>query len=132
MEIIIVLYFAVNLFMAGYCYSDDENKVTKSRALFGVFINLFFSSFIVVFYYLSLLFSPIFEYFRDEILFWWRLKFTDYWDNVLLDDDYTDLYPTFESKMKRVEEISEYMSKQSKRHCRIIKNKYEIKFRNND
>ena len=125
MEIILYIYFAINLFLAGYNYSEDEKWETRTRAVFGLFIMLFFGSIGLIFYYLFLLFSPIFNWTKYEIIFWHRFKFTNYWQDILLDDDYSEKFRTKEEKLEWLVSHANNYNKQSRRHSKIVYNKYK-------
>lgn len=122
--IILCTYFALNFFIAGYTYADDEKFEKRIRAIFGVILCSLFGSVFVAFYYLSLLFAPILRWINNEVQFQYRFFFTDYWDKILLDDNYSEEYRTKEEKLKRSEELVGNGSKQLKRHNRQIQNKY--------
>ena len=122
-ETIILIYFAINIFMAGYNYSEDEKWETKTKIVFGLFIMLFFGSVFVIFYYLSILFSPIFNWIRYEILFQYKFHFTKYWDAVMSSDE----NKTSEEKIESLERLhnNPNSTKQFKRHSKMIYNKFK-------
>ena len=82
---------------------------------------LFFGSVFVIFYYLSILFSPIFNWIKYEIVFQYKFHFTKYWENILAEDK----YKTAEEKIQEIKKISETSSKQMARHTKKVYNKYK-------
>ena len=84
--------------------------------MFGVLISVFLLFF--------KLFSPILKWVYREIQFQYRFYFTNYWDDIFLDDNYSEEFRTKEDKLKRSEEISKQFSKQGQRHNKQIQNKY--------
>lgn len=124
-ETLILTYFAINIFMAGYNFSEDEKWETKTKIVFGLFLMLFFGSVFVIFYYLFILFSPIFNWIRYEIVFQYKFHFTKYWQEILLDDDYSEKFLTKEEKLEWLVSHANNYNKQSRRHSKIVYNKYK-------
>ncbi len=85
MEIVLHIYFAINLFIAGYNYNKDIRYESRLRTVFGAFICVFFGVLIAIIYYFLIFFAPILGWIYKEIKFQYRFYFTDYWDKVLLD-----------------------------------------------
>lgn len=124
MEIVLHIYFAINLFIAGYNYNKDIRYESRLRTVFGAFICVFFGVLIAIIYYFLIFFAPILGWIYKEIKFQYRFYFTDYWDKVLLDDNYSERFRTKGEKLKRSEELVRTASKQLKRHNRQVQNKY--------
>ena len=124
-KILILIYFAINIFMAGYNFSEDEKWETRLRAIFGLSIMLFFGSLILIFYCLSILFSPIYDWLHNEIGFQYKFYLTKYWENILLDDDYSEKFRTKEEKLEWLVSNANNYNKQSRRHSKIVYNKYK-------
>lgn len=124
-EILILIYFAVNIFMAGYNFSEDEKWETRLRAIFGLFVMLFFGSLFLIFYSVYHLFSPIFNWIKFEIIFWRRFKFTNYWQEVLLDDNYSEKFRTKEEKLEWLLSSANNYNKQSRRHAKKVYDKWK-------
>jgi hypothetical protein len=52
------------------------------------------------------------------------MLFTNYFDKIYLDDNYTEDYDSREKKLKRTEKLAQNSSKQMQRHNRQIQKKY--------
>ena len=124
MEIILIIYFGINLFMTWYFLNENLKWETKTYAILFAIVCLLFGTVVVIFVPLFYSFSPIFEWISHEIKFWYRIKCTNYQDNIFLDDNYSDEYISREEKLKRMENLAKNFNKQSKRHSKIVCSKY--------
>ena len=111
--------------MAGYNFSEDEKWESKTKIVFGLFLMLFFGSCILILYPLSILFSPIFNWVKYETIFWHRFKLTNYWQEVLLDDDYSEKFRTKEEKLEWLLSSANNYNKQSRRHAKKVYDKWK-------
>lgn len=127
MEIILHIYFGINLFIAGYIFNENERWESRTYTFVALVVCLLVGTLIAGFVSLFYPFLPIFEWVKYEIRFWYRVKFTDYWDKILLDDSYSDEYKSREEKLERIINLANNFNKQSKRHSKIIYNKYGSK-----
>ncbi len=84
----------------------------------------FFGGIIVLLDLVSPKILNCFEYITAEIRFQYRFYCTDFWDKILLDDNYSEEYKTCEEKLKRAKETTRNASKQVKRHNKQIQKKY--------
>lgn len=124
MEIILYTYFAINILIATYLLKENLKWE-------GIKYTIIFSSVCLVFGFLGfliylflILFPPILGWFYREIKFQYKFYFTSYWDKVMLDDNYSEIYKTHEEKLKRSEELIKHGSKQIARHSKQIQKKY--------
>jgi|SRR6187402_746128 len=122
-EIGLLIYFGINLFMTGYYLNENLKWETKQYAIFFSVCCLFFGALLAVFVPLFYRILPIFSWIYSEIKFQYRFRFTDYWDRVILDPDYSDEYKTREEKLERIKRLN--FNKQGKRHAEMIYNKYK-------
>lgn len=122
---LILIYFAINIFIAGYGFSEDSTWESVSYTRGRLIFNLFFGSCFLVLYPLLILFPPISNWIKYEIIFWYRFKFTNYWQGVLLDDEYSEEYKSREEKLEKIVASASKFNKQSRRHSKIIYNKYK-------
>lgn len=120
MEIILYIYFAVNIFMAGYQFNEDSTWESVTFTWSRLVFNLFFGSCLLILYPLSILFLPIYDWVMNEVGFQYKFYFTKYWENILVEDK----YKTAEEKIQEVKKISETSSKQIARHAKKVYNKY--------
>ena len=131
MEIILIVYFAINIFLAGYWFNENDRWENRYYAVLFSSVCLFFGVLGYLIYlffkFTSFLFSPILGYIYKEISFQYRFYFTNYWDNILLDDNYSEDYKTHEEKLERMKQIMAGFSKQVDRQVKQIENKYKNK-----
>jgi len=125
MEIILIVYFAINIFLAGYWFNENDRWENRYYAILFSSVCLFFGVLGYLIYFLFLAFSPILGYIYKEISFQYRFYFTNYWDNILLDDNYSEDYKTREEKLERIKQLFEKSSKQLQRHNKQVQKKYE-------
>ena len=125
MEIILYIYFAINLFLAGYWFNENDRWESRGYAVVFSSVCLFFGGLACLIYLFSILFSPIFNWTKYEIIFWHRFKFTNYWQDILLDDDYSEKFRTKEEKLEWLVSNANNYNKQSRRHSKIVYNKYK-------
>lgn len=123
MEIILIIYFGVNLFMTGYFLNENLKWETKKYSIIFAILCLLFGSLFAIFIPLFYLLLPIFSWIYSEIKFQYRFRFTDYWDNIMFDPNYSDEYKTREEKLERIEQLN--FNKQGKRHAEMVYNKYK-------
>lgn len=125
MEILIYVYFGINLFIAGYVFNENETWESAIHTFLALVFCLLFGTIAIIYVLISYAVSPILQWIICEIKFWYRFKFTDFWDKILLDDNYSEDYKSREEKLERVINIADRMNKQSKRHSKVIHNKYK-------
>lgn len=125
MEIILYIYFGVNIFLSGYWFNENDRWENRRYAIIFSVVCLLIGAILAVFVPLFYLVLPIFECIKYEIKFWYRVKCTDYWDKILLDDTYSEDYKSREEKLERIKNLANNFNKQSKRHSKIIYNKYK-------
>lgn len=119
-EIITIIYFAINIFMAGYYFADNEHEL-KHKILLALLVFISFGV-VILFYYF---FLKIFDsWLYQEIQFQYRFRFTKYWDKILLDDEYSEQYGDLKTKLDRMSKLTFDSSKQMKRHNRMLNRKY--------
>lgn len=122
-EISIIVYFGINIFLAGYHLGDDGRFNSWYRNLISVFFLIFFAVFVVFGYYLVNFLRYVLEPVYRETRFLYLFYLTKHFDKIYLDDNYSDVFKTREEKLKRTEEVSK--TKQMKRHNKFIQNKYK-------
>jgi hypothetical protein len=121
---LIYTYLIINSFIAGYFFNENDRWESRKYAIGFSILCLVFGGLILLTYPLFLLFTPILGWFYKEISFQYRFYCTDFWDKILLDDNYSEEYETREEKLKRSEQLVKNASKQVKRHNRLIEKKY--------
>ncbi len=124
MEIILYVYFAINIFLAGYWFNENDRWENRKYAIIFSSVCLFFGVLGYLTYLFLILFAPILGWLYKEVQFQYRFYCTDYWDKILLDDNYSERFRTKGEKLKRSEELVRTASKQLKRHNRQVQNKY--------
>lgn len=124
MEIVLYIYFAINLFLAGYWFNENDKWENRKYAIFFSSVCTLFGVLGYLIYLFLIYFSPILGWIKREITFQCRFYFTSYWDKVMLDDNYSYMYKNRKEKLKRAEELVEHSSKQIVRHSKQIQNKY--------
>lgn len=119
--ILLIVYFSINVFMTGMYFSDsflwDKPSIKDLTTL------LFFGTLFLILNLISRI--GIISWVKYEVVFFYRLYFTKYWDKMFLDDNYSEDFPDLLSKLDQVERIYRNGSKQVKRHAEIIKRRYE-------
>ncbi len=125
METFLYIYFAVNIFLAGYWFNENDRWENRYYAILFSSVVLLFGVLGYLIYLLIILFAPILGWFYKEINFQYKFRFTDYWDKILLDDNYSEEYKTREEKIKQMKRVMSGFSKQVDRHVKQIQNKYE-------
>lgn len=123
-EILIYIYFTINLFIAGMQFKENYGFESNLYTFSMLILCLLFSTFAVIIYYLFYLLLPIIGWIAIEVKFNYRFYFTKHFDDIFLDDSYSEDYPTAVEKLKRAEELSNKGTKQFKRHNKIIQEKY--------
>jgi len=122
---LIYIYLIINSFIAGYWFNENHTWGSMKSAIGFAFLTLFFGVVGYIFYFLFLLFTPILGWLYREIRFQYRFYLTNYFDKILLDDNYSEVYKTCEEKLKGSEELTKNGSKQLQRHNKQIQKKYE-------
>lgn len=121
---LIYIYFLINSFIAGYWFNENDRWESRKYTIGFSLLCFVFGGLILLIYPFVILFMPILGYVYKEIRFQYRFYFTKYFDKIYLNDNYSEEYKTCEEKLKRMKELSEYGSKQFKRHTKQIQNKY--------
>ena len=127
MEIILYIYFAINLFLAGYWFNENDRWENRKYTIIFSSVCLFFGVLGYLIYLFLIVFAPILGWLYKEVQFQYRFYCTDYWDKILLDDNYSETYKTREEKLKRSEQLTRTASKQIQRHNKQIQKKYDGK-----
>ena len=121
---LIYIYLIINSFIAGYWFKENYKWESKSYTFTVSFLALLFGVVGYLIYFFLILFAPILGWLYKELQFWYRFKFSNYYDKVYLDDSYSSTYRTKEEKLKRTKQLVERGSKQNKRHNRLIQKRY--------
>ena len=124
MEIMLYIYFAINILIVTYYLESNLKWEGIKYTLIFSSVALLFGVLISVFLLFLKLFSPILGWIFKEIQFQYRFYFTKYWDKILLDDNYSGEFCTKEEKLERSEKLVRTSSKQVKRRNKQIQNKY--------
>ncbi len=124
MEIILYIYFTINIFLAGYWFNENNRWESKKYTIIFSSVCLFFGVLGYLIYLFLILFAPILGWLYKEVKFQYRFYCTDYWDKILLDDNYSKTYKTREEKLKRSEQLTRTASKQIQRHNKQVQKKY--------
>lgn len=124
MEIVLQIYFAINIFIAGYYTGENLRWESKTYAFISLIFYLLLGGIYLIVYPMFCFVLPKFGWIVHEIKFQYRFRVTDYWDKIILDDNYLDEYKSREEKLKRMIEITKGASKQVQRHQKMIQEKY--------
>jgi hypothetical protein len=122
----IYIYLIINSFIVGYQYNDRCRFESWSYLVVTSLFLFFFGAILLP---LCFLIDPIARgigYIYKEITFQYKFHFTDYWDKIFLDDNYSEKYKTLGEKLKRAQLIVKNGSKQLKRHNKQVQDKYGI------
>ena len=125
MEILIYIYFGINLFLSGYWFNENSRWENRKYTIIFSSVCLFFGVLGYLTYLFLILFAPILGWLYKEVQFQYRFYCTDYWDKILLDDNYSKKFRTKEEKLKRSEQLTRGASKQIQRHNKQVQKKYE-------
>jgi hypothetical protein len=121
---LIYIYLIFNSFLlGGYCNSSEYRFDSNWNRSFYIFFLVFFGGIIALLDFIPQKILNSFEYIVREIKFQYRMLFTNYFDKIYLDDNYTEDYDSREKKLKITEELSKNSSKQTQRHNKQIQNK---------
>jgi uncharacterized membrane protein len=112
----------INSFIAGNYLFDtfNDDKGIKKFVTFSVLF-LFGAPWVLLYLIIQI---PMFKWLRNEITFICHFYFTDYWDKIMLDDNYSETYKTTKEKLERSAKMVRTASKQVKRHNRLIQKRY--------
>lgn len=123
-EVSIIIYFAINIFLAGYYVGGDGRFNSKLWNFFISVLFILFGAIICVGYFLLVSLSSILAPIYKEIIFSYKFYLTKYFDNIYLNDEYSDVFKTLEEKLEKTEELAQNSTDQLKRHNKLIQNKY--------
>ena len=121
---IIYIYLIINSFILGSYLLDRFNDYSLIEKVFWSVILFFFGGILLPLIYIGDPLVKVIGYIYKEIKFQYRFHFTDFWDKILLDDNYSEDYKTLGEKLKRAELMIKSGSKQLKRHNKQIQKKY--------
>lgn len=121
---IIYIYLIINSFILGSYLLDRFNDYSLIEKVFWSVLLFFFGGILLPLIYIGDPLVKVIGYIYKEIKFQYRFHFTDFWDKILLDDNYSEDYKTLGEKLKRAELMIKSGSKQLKRHNKQIQNKY--------
>lgn len=120
---IIYIYLIINSFITGWYLGKHISETLFSKVIsFSVLI--LFGAISVPLYYMILKFAGHIGWVTREIRFIYRFYCTDYWDKIMLDDNYSEKYKTTKEKLERSAKVVRTASKQVKRHNRLIQKRY--------
>jgi len=116
---IIYIYVIINSFITSNYLFDSFNDDGFLKKIL-IFLFLFF--FGAIFILLYLIFQiPIFEWLKNEIKFIYHFYLSDYWKNAIENNEERSK----ESVLEILSTFAKNSNKQSKRHNRLIQNRYE-------
>ena len=122
---LIYIYFIITSLMVGYNFRDSYRFDKVYFTVFSSVILFFLGGILIPFYYLILFSAEPLGWMYREISFNYRFYFTKYWDNIFLDDSYSEEFKTREEKLKQANKLAEYHgTEQFKRHNRKIQKRY--------
>jgi predicted PurR-regulated permease PerM len=121
---LIYIYLIINSFIVGYQYNDRYRFESWSYLAVTSFFLFFFGAILLPLYFLVDPIARSIGYIYKEVTFQYRFNFTDYWDKILLDDNYSEKYKTLSEKLKRAQLMVKNGSKQLKRHNKQVQDKY--------
>ena len=120
---IIYTYLIINSFILGWHLREYRYETVAYKTILTIFIFLLGAVILPIVYILPTIIKPI-NWLIREIKFQYRFRFTDFWDKILLDDSYSDIYKTLEEKLQRANKMTKGASKQVRRHNRLIQKRY--------
>src|SRR3990170_4515623 len=121
---ILYIYLIINIFILGaYINSSDYRFDNTYTRYIYCFLLIFFGGIIVILDLISPKILNCFEYIIRELKFQYRMLFTDYFDKIYLDDEYTELYDSREKKLKKTEELAQKNKKKKKKKQKKKKKK---------
>lgn len=120
---IIYTYLIINSFILGWHLREYRYETVAYKTILTIFIFLLGAVILPIVYILPTIIKPI-NWLIREIKFQYRFRFTDFWDKILLDDSYSDIYKTIEEKLQRANKMTKGASKQVRRHNRLIQKRY--------
>ena len=122
---LIYIYLIINSFILGWHLREYRYETVSYKIVLTVFMFLLGAVILPIIYIVPFITKPIGWIYR-EIKFQYRFRFTDYWDKILLDDNYSEEYKTREEKLERMKTLTDRFYKQVQRHNRLIQNKYGV------
>ena len=120
---IIYTYLIINSFILGWHLREYRYETVAYKTILTIFIFLLGAVILPIVYILPTIIKPI-NWLIREIKFQYRFRFTDFWDKILLDDSYSDIYKTIEEKLQRANKMTKGASKQVQRHNKLIQKRY--------
>ena len=120
---IIYIYLIINSFILGWHLREYRYETVAYKIVLTIFMFLFGAIILPSVYIVHIIVKPVGWLIR-EIKFQYRFRFTDFWDKILLDDNYSEEYKTLEEKLERANKMTKGASKQVVRHNRLIQKKY--------
>lgn len=124
---LIYIYLIINSFIVGYQYNDIYRFESCRYLAVNSFFLFFFGAILLPLWFLIDPLAKSIGYIYKEIIFQYRFCFTDYWDKIMLDNNYSKEYKTLEEKLKKTKLMVINGSKQLKRHNKQVQDKYAIK-----
>ena len=123
---IIYIYLIINSFILGWHLRDNRYETLAFNIVSSVVIIFFGAIILPLVYIVPIIVKPL-GWLIKEVKFQYRFRFTDFWDKILLDDNYSQEYKTREEKLERMKTLTDRFSKQVKRHNRLIQKRYGTK-----
>ena len=120
---IIYTYLIINSFILGWHLREYRYETVAYKTILTIFIFLLGAVILPIVYILPTIIKPI-DWLIREIKFQYRFRFTGFWDRILLDDNYSDIYKTLEEKLQRANKMTKGASKQVQRHNKLIQKRY--------
>ena len=120
---IIYIYLIINSFILGWHLREYRYETVAYKIVLTIFMFLFGAIILPSVYIVPIIVKPVGWLIR-EIKFQYRFRFTNYWDRILLDDNYSEEYKTLEEKLQRANKMTKGASKQVRRHNRLIQKRY--------
>ncbi len=120
---IIYIYLIINSFIAGW-HLEEQRYETLSYRIISFSVLFSFGAILYPSIYIATLLAKPLGWVTREIRFIYRFYCTDYWDKIMLDDNYSEKFKTTKDKLERQAEIARTASKQLKRHNRLIQKRY--------
>ena len=120
---IIYIYLIINSFILGWHLRDNRYETLAFNIVSSVVIIFFGAIILPLVYIVPIIVKPLGWLIR-EVKFQYRFRLTNYWDRILLDDNYSQEYKTREEKLERMKTLTDRFSKQVKRHNRLIQKRY--------
>ena len=90
---IIYIYLIINSFILGWHLRDNRHETLAFNIVSSAVVIFFGVIILPLVYIIPTIIKPI-NWLIREVKFQYIFRLTNYWDRILLDDNYSDIYKT--------------------------------------